>query len=132
MEEESNRELEFLDTLLKQNNGKISVLVYKKPTHADQYIHYSCHHQRSCKESVVSSLFNLAYSIITKKDNLTKENARVKQVLIENGYQESIISKTYKRITKNHIFSQSQQQMQATDTSHIREEIRISIKFTVR
>ena len=32
MEEESNGELAFLDTLLKRNNGEISVLVYSKPT----------------------------------------------------------------------------------------------------
>ena len=47
-EEESNGELAFLDTLLKRNNGKISVLVYRKPTHAHQYLHYSSHHQTSC------------------------------------------------------------------------------------
>ena len=67
MEEESNGELTFLDTLLKRNNGEISVLVYRKPTYTDQYLHYSSYHQTSCKESVVSSLFNRAYSIITKK-----------------------------------------------------------------
>ena len=50
MEEESNGELAFLDTLLKRNNGEISVLVYRKPTHTDQYLHYSSHHQTSCKE----------------------------------------------------------------------------------
>ena len=38
MEEESNGELAFLDTLLKRNNGEISVLVYRKPTHTDQYL----------------------------------------------------------------------------------------------
>ena len=38
MEEESNGELVFLDTLLKRNNGEISVLVYRKPTHTDQYL----------------------------------------------------------------------------------------------
>ena len=59
MEEESNGELAFLDTLLKRNNGEISVLVYRKPTHTDQYLHYSSHHQTSCKESVVS--FYLSY-----------------------------------------------------------------------
>ena len=48
MEEESNGELAFLDTLLKRNNGKISVLVYRKPTHTDQYLNYSSHHQTSC------------------------------------------------------------------------------------
>ena len=73
MEEESNGELTFLDTLLKRNNGEISVLVYSKPTHTDQYLHYSYHHQTNCKESVVSSLFNRAYSIITNKDDLYKE-----------------------------------------------------------
>ena len=36
MEEESNGELAFLDTLLKRINGEISVLVYRKLTHTDQ------------------------------------------------------------------------------------------------
>ena len=36
--------------------------------------------------------------ILTNTD-LTKENARIKQVLNENGYQENIMSKTFKRIT---------------------------------
>ena len=105
MEEESNGELAFLDTLLKQNNGEISVLVYRKPT----YAYTTATLQTSCKESVVSSLFNRAYSIITNKDDLHKENARIKQVLKENGYQESSISKIFRRITNNHSLPQSQQ-----------------------
>ena len=48
MEEESNGQLAFLDTLLKWNNAEISVLVYRKPTHTDQYLYYSSHHQTSC------------------------------------------------------------------------------------
>ena len=44
MEKESNRELAFLETLLKRNNGEISVLVFSKPTHTDQYLYYSSHH----------------------------------------------------------------------------------------
>ena len=91
VEEKSNGELAFLDTFLKRNNGEISILVYRKLTHTDQYLHYSSHHQTSCKESVVSSLFNRAYSIITNKDDLHKEIARIKQVLKEYGYHESII-----------------------------------------
>ena len=77
MEEQSNGELALLDTLLKRNNGEISVMVYRKPTHTDQYLHYSSPHQTSCKEGVVSSLFNRAYSFITNKDDLHKENARI-------------------------------------------------------
>ena len=39
LEEESNEELAFLDILLKWNSEKISLLVYRKPTHTDQYLH---------------------------------------------------------------------------------------------
>ena len=46
MEEESNGELALLDTLLKRNNGGISVLVYRKPMHTNQYLHYSDHFLR--------------------------------------------------------------------------------------
>ena len=108
-DENNIRELVFLDTLLKRNNGEISVLVYRKPTQTDQYLHYSSHHKTSCKESVVSYLFNTAFFIITNKDDLHKENARIKQVLKENGQEESIISEIFKRITNNHSLPQSQQ-----------------------
>ena len=102
-------------------------MVYRKPANTHQYLHYSSHHQTSCKESVVSSLFNRAYSIITDKDDLQNENPRIKQVLKENGYQESIISKIFKRITNNHSFPQLQQQMQAADIQE--DEIRMSINL---
>ena len=68
MEEESNGwELAFLDT--SWNQGKISVLVHRRPKHTDQYLHYTSHHQMRCKECFASSLFNRAYSIITNKDD---------------------------------------------------------------
>ena len=48
-------------------------------------------------------------------------------MLKENGHQESIISKIFKRITNNHSLPQSQQLTQATDIQE--EEIRISINL---
>ena len=107
---------------------EISVLVYRKPTHTDQYLNYSSNHKTSCKESFVSSLFNRAYSTITNKDDLHKEKARIKQVLKENGYQESIINKIFRRVTNNHShLPQSQQLTQAIDIQE--EEIRMSINL---
>ena len=67
-------------------------------------------------------MFNGVYSIITNKD----ENTRIKQVLKENGYQESIISKIFERITNNHSLPQSQQLTQAPD---IQEEERMSMNL---
>ena len=89
--------LAFLASLFKCNNGKMkSLLVYKMPTYIDQHLQYSSHHQTSCKESAVFSLFNRAYSIITSKDDLTKKNTRIKQVLKENGYQKALLVKSLK------------------------------------
>ena len=122
-----NGELGFLYTLLKQNNGKIYVFVYMTPTLTGQYLRYSYYRQTGCKESVASSLFNRAYSIIPNKDELYKENAKIKQVLKENGYQESIISKIFKKITSIYSLSQLQQQRQATDIKE--KEIRMSINL---
>ena len=46
-------------------------------------------------------------------------------MLKDNQYQESIISKIFKRITNSHILPQSQQLTQATDIPEV--EIRMSI-----
>ena len=48
-------------------------------------------------------------------------------MLKENGYQESIISKIFKRITNNHSLSQSQQPRKATNIQE--EEIRMNINL---
>ena len=95
--------------------------------HTDQYLHYSCHHQISCEKNVACSLFNKVYPIITNKDNLTKENAGIKHLLRENGYQESITCKIFKRITNNHSLSQAKQQTQVP--SNQEEDIRMSINL---
>ena len=102
MEEESNGELAFSwhcieseywkDLCIDLYVGSLSILTNT----------YTTSLTASCKESVVSSLFKRVYSIITNKDHLYKENDRIKQVLKENGYQESIICKIFITITYNH------------------------------
>ena len=109
-------------TLYWNNNRKISILVYRKPTHTDQHLHYISHHLRSCKESVASSFFSRAYSFFINKYGFTKENARIKQMLKENGCQESVISKIFNRIANNLSFTQLQQQTRATISKRKRSE----------
>ena len=58
--------------------------------------------------------------VIINKNDLTKENARIKQLFKENWYQEKILSKIYKIITNNCSLFQLQQQAQAID---IQEEV---------
>lgn len=54
--------------------------------------------------------------IFNNTDDITAENARIKQLLNQNEYQENVPSKIFKIITSNHGLSQSQQQItQDTD-----------------
>ena len=50
---ENNKEdgaIPFLDTIVKpQNDGKLSITVYRKPTHMDQYLQWESHHHLSAK-----------------------------------------------------------------------------------
>ena len=55
MDVESNGELTFLDTFMKRDNGKISVLLCRKATQTDQCLQYRAHHDASCNENVSSS-----------------------------------------------------------------------------
>ena len=64
---------------------------------------------------------------LSNKDDLYKEITKIKQMLKENGYQENIISKIFKKITKNHNLPQSQQHTQVTDIQ--KENIRMSINL---
>ena len=57
----------------------------------------------------------------------TEGNAAIKQVLKENEYQESIISRLFKRIPKKHSLFRSQQQTQAIDIEE--EDFRMSVNL---
>ena len=85
MKEESNGELAFPDNLLKCKNGMISPLVQRRIcilTNTSTTVLTTKHVVRS----VVFSLFNNAYSIITNKDEIPKENFSIKQEWVSRGH----------------------------------------------
>ena len=46
----------FLDTMVKpEANGSLSITVYRKPTHTDQYLQWDSHHNLSAKFSVINT-----------------------------------------------------------------------------
>ena len=101
IEEELNGQLPFLDTLLKRNeDGSISVRVYRKPTHTDQYLNYNSNHTSQTKDAVISSLFRRARDIISDKKDLIEENERIVNVLIENDYDKRTILRVKKKVER--------------------------------
>ena len=46
----------FLDTIVKpEADGSLSITVYRKPTHTDQYLQWDSHHHLSAKFSVIQN-----------------------------------------------------------------------------
>ena len=64
---EDNKEdgsIPFLDTTVKpEADGTLSLTVYRKPTHTDQYLKWDSHHHLSAKFSVIHTLSHRATTV---------------------------------------------------------------------
>ena len=91
----TNSQLPFLDSLIQRNSDNIiSVEVYRKPTHTDQYLKFTSHHLARAKKSVITSLFDRAKNIISNPFNQEKEENYLTAVLQANGYPKKFINNT--------------------------------------
>ncbi len=94
VEKEENRQLAFLDTLVKADNeGNISLTVYRKETHTDQYLSYTSEHPLEHKMSVVHTLLHRAETIVTNDEEKTKEKDKIRTALTRCGYPEWTIKR---------------------------------------
>ena len=96
-EEEQDSILPFLHTLVQRNPDKtISVKVYRKPTHTDQYLNYTSHNPTSAKQSVITALFDKADNIVSSEKGKEEEKQHILAALQQNGYPRDFIMKTIK------------------------------------
>ena len=77
--------------LTRKDNGGISVSVYRKPTHTDQYLYFKSNHSDNTKSAVISSLFRRTREIVSDPKELKKENERIEKVLSANDNKKKSI-----------------------------------------
>ena len=69
---EDNKEdatIPFLDTIVKPEvDGKLSITVYRKSTHTDQYLQWDSHHHLSAKFSVIHTLSHRAQTVCSNPE----------------------------------------------------------------
>ncbi|KAG8238289.1 hypothetical protein J437_LFUL015261 [Ladona fulva] len=63
MDIERDKQLPFLDVLVKEDNGKFGHSVYQKRTHMDQYLNTTSHHHLMQKISLIRTLVHRAYKL---------------------------------------------------------------------
>ena len=87
---ENNKEdgaIPLLDTIVKpENDGKLSITVYRKPTHMDQYLQWDNHHYLAGKYSVISTLTHRAKTVYGNPKLLQNELKHLRKALIHWNY----------------------------------------------
>ena len=91
----------FLDTFVKpEANGRLSITVYRKPTHTDQYLQSDSHHHLSSKDSVINTFSQWAKTVCKKPDLLQKEMDHLRKALTHCKYPKWATDRVEKRLTK--------------------------------
>ena len=96
MEEEHQNQLPFLDVkVTKDNNNKLQTSVYRKPTHTDQYLHFTSHHPLQVKTGIIATLARRARNICSTQDSLETELNHLRHVFTHfNDYPPELVNKT--------------------------------------
>ena len=101
---EDNKEdgsIPFLDTIVKQEvDGSLSITVYRKPTHTDQYLQWDSHHNLSAKFSVINTLSHRAQTVCSNSELLKQEKEHLRKALTKCKYPQWALDKVEKRLNK--------------------------------
>jgi len=98
IEEESDQQIAFLDTLVSHKDNTITVGVNCKATHTDRYADFSSHHDKRHKFSPAETLSQRAIKLIsTSQGRKNTEINHVTDALRANNYPSYVISNILKR-----------------------------------
>ena len=92
----------FLDTTVKpEADGTLSMTVYRKPTHTDQYLQWDSHHHLSAKFSVIHALSHRASTVCSKPELLQQEKDHPRKALTKCKYPKWALDKVEKRLNRS-------------------------------
>ena len=87
------------DTIIKPGAiGTLSITVYRKPTHTDQYLQWDSHHHLSAKFSVIHTLSYRATTVCSRPELLQQEKNHLKKALTKCKYPKWALHKVEKRL----------------------------------
>ena len=84
---QDNGAVPFLDTLVTlQADDSLSITVYHKPTHTDQYLQWDSNHTLSAKCTVIGTLTHRAKTVCTTPELLNEEYEHLREALEKCKY----------------------------------------------
>ena len=92
----------FLDTIVKpEENGGLSITVYRKPTYTDQYLQWDSHHDLSAKFSVINTLSHRAKTVCSNPELLKQEKEHLRKALTQCKYPKWALDKVEERLNRS-------------------------------
>ena len=80
---QENASIPFLDTLVKpEADNSLTITVYCKPAHTDQYLQWDSHHNLSAKYSVIGTLTHRAKMGCTSPEHFQREIQHLREALV--------------------------------------------------
>ena len=77
----------FLDTIVTpEADGSLSITVYRKPTHTDQYLQWDSHHHLSTNFRLINTLTHRAKTVCSNPELLCKEMDHLRKALTQSKY----------------------------------------------
>ena len=90
--------INFLDLIVKLNNGELTTSVYIKPTDRHQYFHYKSSHPDHIKRSIVYSQTLRASRLCSFKEDFVDHSEKMKTWFSKRGYPDKIIENEMKKV----------------------------------
>lgn len=114
LEIEKNKTINFLDLTISHNNKEINCEVYRKPTFSGVTIHKTSQHPWHQKISPFNAMLHRAVCLPLSAENFKKEILVIKQIAVNNGFNEEIIEQLLKtksrKYCENLIYPRIQEQ----------------------
>ena len=82
-------------------DGTLSITVYRKPTHTDQYLQWHSHHHTSAKFSVICTLSHRATTVCSNPELLQQEKDHLRKGLTKCKYPKWALDKAEKRLNRS-------------------------------
>ena len=100
-ETEENGKLSFLDTLIINDNGKLSTTVYRKPTYTGLGLNYLSFIPHIFQLNSIKTLLNRAYNLCSTYEHFDEEVNKLREYFLRNSYLSFLFDRILRQFLNN-------------------------------
>ena len=104
---EVNKQIPFLDTLIKRNRDNVDTRIYTKPTNSGECMNYSSHCPDRYKTGVIKNFLHRSYQVSSTWEAFIGDLDRIRQLLVNNNFPNFVVERTIAKFLNSKYSSNS-------------------------